>query len=196
VAAFLAEDAARERVAKGVVPPRLRDLERALEQSFAPPVAHVDVANRGELLHKQLVGRLRTPPTLRALPRGEDATRETNAEKLKRVVAEPFFLGRRVEVFVRQRADGTILEIALRQSSGFRAFDDEALDAVEKALAGRPPEDARSPEVRSLWRLDATAYVVYSPTPTLVFDEATGKQEWIYPLEKRVKTAVQLVAVY
>ena len=195
---FLAEDAARQRVDKGGVPPRLRDLERRLEKTFDPPFAHVDVANRRELFQKQFVARLRNPPPLRELGRGEDPTRETNQEKMKRVAAQPFFLGRRAEVFVRQKPDGTILEMTLRLASGFHAFDEEAIDAVEKALAGHPPnpDDVRRGEVRTLWRLEATGYVVYSPTPTLVFDEATGKNEWTYPLQKRVDRAVHLVAIY
>jgi hypothetical protein len=134
---------------------------------------------------------------VRALPRGEDPTRETNQEKLKRVVAEPFFLGRRAEVFVRQRADGTIVELTLRTGSGFRAFDQEAMDAVEQALAGKPPpSSSRGGEVRTLWRLEATAYVVYAATPSVIFDEASGKREIVYPLEKRVDRKVRLVAVY
>ena len=78
-----------------------------------------------------------------------------------------FFLGRRVEIFVRQRADGSILEMALRNPSGYRAFDDAALAAVEKALGGVAPGTARDGEVRTLWQLDATAYVVISPNPEL-----------------------------
>jgi hypothetical protein len=198
VYAFLAEDAARQRVVEGAVPPRLREIERRLEKTFAPAFAHVEVGNRRELLHKQFMARLRTPPEVRPLPRGEDPTRETNQEKLKRIVAQPFFLGRRAEVFARQRADGTLVEIALRSGSGYRAFDDEALDAVEKALAGRPPaaEDVRAGEVRTLWRLEATGYVVYAATPSAVFDEASGKTEWVYPLEKRIDRKVQLMAIY
>lgn len=198
VADFLAEDAARARAVKGAVAPHLRDLERRLERTFDPPFAHVDVANRRELFHKQLVGRLKTPPKLQALPRGADPTTETNKEKMKRIAAEPFFLGRRVEVYARQRADGTLLELSLRVASGFRAFDEDALDAVERALKDhRPdPRDVKGGEVRTLWRLEATGYVVYAATPTLVFDESSGKSEWIYPLEKRVDRKVSLIAVY
>jgi hypothetical protein len=195
---FLAEDAARERVQKGMVAPRLRDLERRLEKQFDPPFAHVDVSNKRELFHKQFVARLGRPPTLRELPRGEDPTRESNQDKLKRSAGEPFFLGRRAEVFARQAADGTILELSVRVGSGFRAFDQEALDAVEKALAGRAPapEDVRGGEVRTLWQLEATAYVVYSATPSAVFDESSKKWEWVYPLEKKVDRAVRLIAIY
>jgi hypothetical protein len=50
--------------------------------------------------------------------------------------------------------------------------------------------------VRTLWQLDATGYVVIAPEPTLKFDEASGKSEWIYPLQKRVDKAVKLLAVY
>jgi hypothetical protein len=69
---------------------------------------------------------------------------------------------------------------------------------VERALAGRPPrpEDLRDGEVRTLWRLEATGYVVIAPEPQLRFDESTGKSEWIYPLQKRVDRAVRLLAVY
>ena len=41
-----------------------------------------------------------------------------------------------------------------------------------------------------------TAYVVYSPTPSAIFDESTGKVEWVYPLEKKVDRDVKLVATY
>jgi outer membrane biosynthesis protein TonB len=197
-ASFLAEDAARDRAAKGLVSPKLRDLERRLGVYFDPPFAHVDVSNRRELLHKQFMARLGKPPKVAELQRGIDPTRETNQEKLERQVAEPFFLGRRAEVFVRQRPDGSIIEMTLRLASGYRAFDEEALDAVEKALADRPAEgaDVRGGEVRTLWRLEATAYVVYSPYPAAQFDESTGKMEWVYPLEKKVDRAVRLIAVY
>jgi glucose dehydrogenase len=86
--------------------------------------------------------------------------------------------------------------MALRNPSGYRAFDDAALAAVEKALGGVAPGSARDGEVRTLWQLDATAYVVISPNPELVFDESTGKREWRYPLQKRVDHHVRLVAVY
>ena len=81
---------------------------------------------------------------------------------------------------------------------GYRAFDDVALAAVEKALAGHVPGGAvaHAGEVRTLWQLDATAYVVVSPEPELVFDESSGKHEWRYPLQKRVDHHVRLVAVY
>jgi hypothetical protein len=38
--------------------------------------------------------------------------------------------------------------------------------------------------------------VVIAPEPQLRFDEATGKSEWIHPLQKRVDRAVKLLAVY
>jgi len=198
VADFLAEDLARANAQKGVVPPRVREVERRIDALFDPPFAIVDPADRHELFRKQMIGRMRTPIRVRELPRGEDPTRETNQEKARRVAAEPFFLGRRVEIFARQRPDGAIVELAVRQSSGFRAYDAEALAAVERALAGRAPrpDDARDGEIRTLWQLEATGYVVYSPTPTLVFDEATGKREWIYPLQKKVDKKVRLLAVY
>lgn len=103
-----------------------------------------------------------------------------------------------IEIFVRQRSDGTIVEMAVRSPSGYRGFDDVALVAVEKALGGRVPggRAGERDQVRSLWQLDATAYVVVSPEPHLVFDESTGKNEWSYPLQKRVDHHVRLVAVY
>jgi hypothetical protein len=197
VADFLAEDAARERARKGMVPPSVREVERALDKQFAPPFAHVDVSNRRELLHKQFMARLRSPPKTRELARGLDPSTETNRDKV-RSTAQAYFLGRRVLVFARQRADGSLVELMLREGSGYRAFDDDALDAVEKALAGRRPHasELKDGEVRTLWRLEATGYVVYSATPELRFDEATGKSEWIYPLEKRVDKSVHLEAVY
>src|SRR5262249_51042660 len=134
------------------------------------------------------------PPKTGELKRGIDPTKETSEEKLRSSGDRAFFLGRRVLVFARQRADGTIVEISIRQPSGFHAFDDDALDAVEKALRARPPREGR--EVRTLWQLDATGYVVIAPEPTLKFDESTGKSEWIYPLQKRVDKAVKLLAVY
>jgi hypothetical protein len=190
---FLAEDAGRERALKGLVPPSVRDGERRLDRFFDPPFSHVDNANRRELLHKQFMAALRTPPKTGELGRAVDPTKETAAEKLKSSGDRAFFLGRRVLVFARQLADGTLAEIAVRQSSGFRAFDEDALDAVERALIGRATEGR---ETRTLWQLDATGYVVIAPEPTLKFDEATGKSEWIYPLQKRVDKAVKLLAVY
>jgi hypothetical protein len=180
------------------VPPFVRDAERRLDGVFAPPFAHVDNANRRELLHKQMMGFLRTPPKTGELRRGIDPTKETAEEKLRSTGDRAFFLGRRVLVFARQRADGTLAELSIRQSSGFRAFDDDAIDAVEKALLGRAPRagELHAGEVRMLWQLDATGYVVIAPEPTLKFDESTGKSEWIYPLQKRVDKAVKLVAVY
>jgi hypothetical protein len=198
VGSFLAEDAARSRVDKGQVAPALRDVERRMDRVFDPPFAHVDVGNKRELLHKQFMGRLGKPPKIKPLARGVDPARETQHDKEEAIVAEPFFLGRRVEVFARQRADGSIVELALRQPSGFRAFDEEALDAVEHALRGRvpSPDELHHGESRTLWQLEATAYVVYSPYPSAIFDESTGKVEWIYPLEKRVDHNVKLVAAY
>jgi hypothetical protein len=205
-----------------MVPPSVRTLERTLDRLFDPPFAHVEVANKRELLHQQFMAHLKTPPKLQDLPRGEDPARETDKDKLRRAVGERFFLGRYAEVYVRQRADGSIVEIALRRGSGFHAFDAEALDAVARALAGHavggnpatalpaccgedrnqlragrtPRDDGRPGEVRSLWRLEATAYVVYSATPEAQFDESTGKVEWVYPLEKRVDREVRLLAIY
>jgi hypothetical protein len=198
VGSFLAEDAARLRVQKGAVAPELRSLERRLDGVFAPSFIQADVSNRGELFFKQLRGFWRNPPKTGELARTMDPTKETYADKIRSMRPEQaFFLGRRVEVFVRQKADGTIVEMALRNASGYRGFDDVALAAVEKALAGRVPSTAKgAAEVRTLWQLDATAYVVISPEPQLVFDEATGKQEWIYPLQKKVDHHVRLVAVY
>jgi hypothetical protein len=195
---FLAEDAGRERAKKGLVPPFVRDLERKLDGYFDPPFAHVDNANRRELMHKQFMGFLKTPPKTGELKRGLDPAKETAEEKLRSTGDRAFFLGRRVLVFARQLADGTIAELAVRQPSGFRAFDEDALDAVEKALHARPPraDELRKGEVRTLWQLDATGYVVLAPEPTLKFDESTGKSEWIYPLQKRVDKAVKLIAVY
>ena len=141
----------------------------------------------------------RNPPKTGELARTIDPAKETLAERLRSARPDQaFFLGRRVEIFVRQKADGTILEMALRNESGYRAFDDVALAAVEKALAGRVPGGARgtAAEVRTLWQLDATAYVVISPEPQLVFDEASGKREWVYPLQKRVDHHVRLMAIY
>ena len=194
---FLVEDAGRARVDKGVVPPGLREAERVMAARFDPPFGHVDVANKRELFRKQFIGRLKTPPRVRELSRAEDPARESNGEKLKRIVREPYFLGRFTEVFVRQGSGGTILEMLVRTSSGFRSFDDDAIAAVSKALEDSPPPEARAgSEVRTLWRLEATAYVVYSPTPVGEFDEATGKVQMYYPLQKRVDHKVKLVAVY
>jgi TonB family protein len=195
---FLAEDAGRERARKGLVPSFVRDLERKLDGYFDPPFAHVDNANRRELMHKQFMGFLKTPPKTGELKRGFDPTKETTEEKLRSTGDHAFFLGRRVLVFARQLANGTIAELSIRQPSGFHAFDEDALDAVEKALKGRPPrpEELRRGEVRTLWQLDATGYVVIAPEPTLKFDESTGKSEWVYPLQKRVDKAIKLLAVY
>lgn len=197
VGSFLAEEAARLRVQKGAVAPELRSAERRLDAAFSPSFIQSDISNRAELVLKQLRGFLRDPPKTGALQRGLDPTKETLEEMMRsRDLDRAFFLGRRVEVFVRQRADGSIIEMALRNPSGYRAFDDVALAAVEKALAGRAPGVARAGEVRTLWQLDATAYVVISPNPELVFDESSGKSEWRYPLQKRVDHHVRLVAVY
>ena len=195
---FLVEDAARARVDKGFVAPELRAVERRLGEYFDPPFAHVDVANKRELFHKQFMASFSKRPTVRELSRAENPADETYADKRKRIVAEPFFLGRRAQVFVRQGQDGAVLEIALRSSSGFRAFDDEAIEAVAHILDGKlppgvVPEDG---QVRTLWQLEATAYVVYSTTPAATFDESTGKVEWVYPLEKKVDRKVKLMAVY
>jgi hypothetical protein len=199
VGSFLAEDAARLRVQKGAVAPELRTAERRLDEVFAPSFTQADISNRAELFLKQFRGFLRDPPKTGELSRGLDPTKETLEEKMRsRQLDRAFFLGRRVEVFVRQRADGSIVEMAVRNPSGYRGFDDVALVAVEKALGGRVPGGAAAEraEVRTLWQLDATAYVVVSPEPHLVFDESTGKREWIYPLQKRVDHHVRLVAVY
>ena len=198
IGSFLAEDAARLRVQKGAVAPELRATERRLDTLFSPSFGQSDVSNRAELFVKQLRGFLRDPPKTGALKRGLDPTTETLDEMMRsRDLDRAFFLGRRAEIFVRQRADGSIIEMALRNPSGYRAFDDAALAAVEKALAGRAPAGARGGgEVRTLWQLDATAYVVVSPNPELVFDESTGKREWRYPLQKRVDHHVHLVAIY
>jgi hypothetical protein len=204
VGSFLAEDAARLRVQKGAVAPELRSAERRLDTLFSPTFGQSDISNRAELFLKQFRGFLRDPPKTGELRRGLDPTKETLEEKMRsRDLDRAFFLGRRVEVFVRQRPDGGIIEMALRNPSGYRAFDDVALAAVEKALAGRVPGAARTGasvradgEVRTLWQLDATAYVVVSPEPELIFDESTGKREWRYPLQKRVDHHVRLVAVY
>jgi outer membrane biosynthesis protein TonB len=198
VASFLAEDAARQRVVKGAVAPALRQLERRLDDAFVPTFAQADVSNRAELFLKQMRGFWRNPPKTGELQRGLDPTKETYGEKLRSMHPEQaFFLGRRVEVFVRQKPDGTIVEMAVRNASGYRAFDEAALDAVAKALGGRLPAGARAEtEVRTLWQLEATAYVVVSPNPELVFDESTGKHEWVYPLQKRVDHQVRLIAVY
>lgn len=199
VGSFLAEDAARERVQKGAVAPELRSLERRLDTAFSPTFTQADNSNKAALFLKQLGGFLRHPPKTGALKRGLDPTKETLDEKMQ--TARPdqaFFLGRRAEVFVRQKPDGTILEMALRTASGYRAFDDAALAAVQKALGGHVPAgaDTHASEVRTLWQLDATAYVVVSPNPELVFDESSGKHEWVYPLQKRVDHHVRLLAVY
>ncbi len=199
IASFLAEDAARLRVGKGAVAPQLRVAERRMDALFAPSFGQADISNRAELFLKQFRGFLRNPPKTGELARGIDPTQETLEEKMRsRQLDRAFFLGRRVEVFVRQRADGSILEMALRNPSGYRAFDDVALAAVDKALGGRVPGGAAAHggEVRTLWQLDATAYVVISPDPQLVFDESSGKHEWIYPLQKRVDHHVRLIAVY
>jgi hypothetical protein len=199
VGSFLAEDAARLCVQKGAVAPALRAAERSLDQGFAPSFTQADISNRAELFLKQFRGFLRDPPKTGELQRGLDPTKETLEEKMRsRHLDQAFFLGRRVEVFVRQRADGSIVEMALRNPSGYRGFDDVALAAVERALGGRAPAAAAAAggEVRTLWQLDATAYVVISPDPELVFDESTGKREWIHPQQKRVDHHVRLLAVY
>ena len=197
IGSFLAEDAARLRVQKGAVAPELRSAERRLDSFFSPTFGQSDVSNRAELFLKQFRGFLRDPPKTGALQRGLDPTKETLDEMARsRDSDRAFFLGRRAEVFVRQRADGSIIEMALRNPSGYRAFDDAALAAVEKALASRVPGVAHGGEVRTLWQLDATAYVVVSPNPELVFDESSGKREWRYPLQKRVDHHVRLLAVY
>jgi hypothetical protein len=197
VGSFLAEDAARRRVQKGALAPELRTAERRLDELFAPTFGQADISNRAELFLKQFRGFLRDPPKTGDLQRGLDPTKETLEEKMRsRQLDRAFFLGRRVEIFVRQRPDGSIIEMALRNPSGYRAFDDAALVAVERALGGRAPGAARGGEVRTLWQLDATAYVVVSPEPELIFDESTGKREWRYPLQKRVDHHVRLVAVY
>jgi hypothetical protein len=99
---------------------------------------------------------------------------------------------------VRQHADGSIAEIALRNASGYRAFDDAAVAAVIAALGGHLPAGAggKRGDVRTLWQLEATAYVVVSPNPELVFDESSGKHEWICPLQKKVDHHVRLMALY
>jgi hypothetical protein len=195
---FLSEDAGRERAAKGVVPPFVREMERKLDGYFDPPFAHVDNSNRRELMHKQFMGFLKNPPKTGQMKRGLDPTQETLQDKYRSIDWGATFLGRRVLVFARQRADGSIAELALRQASGYRAFDEYALDAVEKALLARPPrpEETQKGEVRTLWQLDATGYVVLAPEPTLKFDESSGKSEWVYPLQKRVDKAVKLLAIY
>ena len=198
VASFLAEDAARMRVDKGAVAPELRRLEKRLHEAFAPTFAQADNSNRAELFLKQFRGFLKNPPKTGELARTLDPTKETLADKLRSARPDQaFFLGRRIEIFVRQAPDGTIREIAIRNASGYRAFDEAALAAVEKALAGHLPAGAgHEGDVRTLWQLDATAYVVISPQPELIFDEASGKSEWLYPLQKRIDKAVHLIAVY
>lgn len=194
---FLVEDAGRAKVEKGVVPPVLREAEREMGTRFDPPFAHVDVSNKRELFHKQFMGRLKTPPRIRELSRAEDPSRETNSDKLKKIVHEPYFLGRYAEIFARQGEGGRIVELLVRTSSGFHSFDEDALEAVRSALLSHPADDlGPGRERRTLWRLEATAYVVYSPTPVGQFDESTGKVEMFYPLQKRVDHKVKLVAVY
>jgi hypothetical protein len=199
VGSFLAEDAARQRVAKGAVLPELRRLERRLDDAFVPTFTQADISNRAELFIKQMRGFLRNPPKTGELARGIDPAKETYAEKLRSMRPEQvFFLGRRVEVYVRQKPDGSIIEMAVRNPSGYRGYDDAALAAVESALGGHLPAGTghQASEVRTLWQLDATAYVVISPNPVLEFDESSGKSQWIYPLQKRVDHHVRLVAVY
>lgn len=199
VASFLAEDAARQRVAKGAVAPELRALERRLDGAFVPTFVQADVSDRAALFIKQMRGFWRHPPKTGELQRGIDPAQETYQDKLRSMHPErAFFLGRQVEVFVRQHADGSIAEIALRNASGYRAFDDAAVAAVTAALGGHLPAGANDHggDVRTLWQLEATAYVVVSPNPELVFDESSGKQEWIYPLQKKVDHHVRLMALY
>jgi hypothetical protein len=98
---------------------------------------------------------------------------------------------------VRQHADGSIAEIALRNVSGYRAFDDAAVAAVTAALGGRLPAGASG--------RGGDAHVMAAGSdglcrgvaqPELVFDEALDKREWIYLLQKKVDHHVRLMALY
>ena len=109
-----------------------------------------------------------------------------------------FFIGHKSRSSCGNRRSARSPRSRLRDTAGCRACDDAAIVAVTDALGGHLPVGAsgRGGDVRTRWQREATADVVVSLNPELVFDESSGKRERSYPLPKEVDHHVRSMARY
>ena len=207
----------RERVRAGKVPTEWRAVERGLSQNFHPPVDAVKVENRAlGLAHQIMRSWLDGPPKSEPLRRGE-RTPETllgapegmNMRSLpqEQALAIQARWGEpaswlTVEIEVVTDAEGAITKLRVVRGSGRRAFDKQALAAVEAAVKGtRRPPDGHGALTR--WAVSAAVAVAPPTSIGFQFDEtgqlnpgATGIRKYasgVYPFKETVKTKVELL---
>lgn len=210
----------RERVRSGDLPPRWRDVERRLTQSFHPPLAAVKRENVAKALaHQVLRAWLDGPPRTGPVARGVDASVETllgtpqgfNQRSLpeEQALATQARWGEpaswlRVVVDVTIDADGRIRASRVVTPSGRRAFDRVALAEVEAAVrAGGAPDERRA--MTSRWSVEAAVAVTPPTSIGFRFDEsghlapgATGLRKYLaftHPFQQAVRTRVALLSI-
>ena len=215
-----ADAVARERVSSGKVPPRWRDIERKLSQSFHPPLSVVKQENVVKALaHQILRSWLDGEPRVGPVPRGVDASVETlpgtppglNLRSLpsEQALAVQARWGApaswlRVEVEVTIDEDGAILSTRVVHPSGRRSFDRTALAAVQEAVqAAGAPEERRVVVTR--WLVEAAMAVAPPTAIGLRFDEsgqldpsAHGWRKYVaptHPLQQTVQSHVSLIGI-
>ena len=211
---------ARERVESGNLPPRWREVERRLAQSFHPPLATVKRENVARAFAHQVIRSwLDGPPRTGTVPRGVDSSVETllgtpvgfNQRKLpeEQALATQARWGDpaswlRVVVEVTIDADGRILKSRIVVPSGRGAFDRVACREVEAAVrAGGPPDEHRT--MTSRWSVEAAVAVAPPTAIGFRFDEsghlspgATGIRKYLaltHPFQQSVRTHVSLLSI-
>jgi TonB family protein len=217
---MIGELVGHERVRSGQLPPRWRDVERHLVQTFHPPLAVVKQENILKALgHQVLRSWLEGPPRVGPVPRGVDASVQTllgtpeglNIRSLPQEQAlavqarwgEPA-VWLTVEVEVTIDGAGLITNARVIRLSGRRAFDRTALAAVEDTVrAGGAPDEHRT--VRTRWIVEAAVAVAPPTAIGFRFDEtghldpsATGIRRYLggtYPLQQSVRTHVSLSSI-
>lgn len=198
---MVADLVGRERVQSGNLPPRWRDTERRLAQTFHPPLAVVKTENVAKALGRQVLRSwLDGPPKVGVVQPGVDASVQTipgtpqglnlRSLPLEQALAVQSRWGDpatwlTVEIEVTIDETGRITAARVLRPSGRRAFDHSALAAVEDAVrSGGAPDEHRS--VRTRWIVEAALAVAPPTAIGFRFDEtghldpiATGARRYL-----------------
>ena len=184
VGRWLSDAAGEERARAGSLAPHWRDIERQVDARFHPAVEQVTDAGSGAMLLQQYRRGLaaapttdpsagaRAPTSAGGLSHWEDVQQQIRDGQ--RRFAEPGDW-RRVEVEVRLDGEGRRVDARVVATSGRRALDGAALEAVRRAAELRPERDPRGP-VRARFVVEA-AVSIEPPQVSLTVDPLTGKPE-------------------
>ena len=188
----------RELTQSGRVAPRWREAERKIDLEFKPSASLITDENGGESWLKQMMqGR----PESGSTPRAVDDSANGDSRRYEQALAGQALMNKaaasswiRTEVEVILDEQGQVVSARVTRRSGRRRFDQAALEAVQKAMAGKGVVEEKGGVV-TRWAVEAAPQVSGPLALGFSFDESTGKIGGNYPGRKEIKTKVALLSV-